>query len=160
MGAETRMLREEVARIRRVLQDLEARLQGFREVDMQQLGRSQVAAVFVAQVLDNWYTALETAFVRVSQSFENDLRTDRWHADLLDKMTIHVAGIRERVISEDARPMLRELMSFRHFKRYYFQLDYDWRKLDFLLDVFDRVRPMVARDLDAFGAFLERLGEA
>ena len=24
-------------------------------------------------------------------------------------------------------------MRFRHFKRYYFELDYDWKKLDYLI---------------------------
>ena len=47
------------------------------------------------------YTALETLFLRVSQFFENRLAPDRWHSDLLEKMTLEVPGIRQPLIARD-----------------------------------------------------------
>lgn len=52
-----------------------------------------------------------------------------------------------------------ETMRFRHFKRYYFQLDYDWNRLDYLTGLLERVQPNVDAELTAFDAFLGELIE-
>jgi hypothetical protein len=49
-----------------------------------------------------------------------------------------------------------ELRRFRHFTRYYYELDYDWARLDYLSDVYRRTIPLVRRDLARFRAFLEQ----
>lgn len=41
-------------------------------------------------------------------------------------------------------------MRFRHFKRCYLELDYDWEKLRFLLSVLQRCLPLVRAELTAF----------
>ena len=125
--------------------------------DVPRLGRTGNAAVMVAGLIENYYTCLETAYQKISQHFENHLEPGRWHADLLDKMTLHIKGVRERVIGDDTHGFLRELLKFRHFKRYYFELEYDWLKLDYLMTVYERVQSPLNRDLDAFQVFLERL---
>ena len=87
-------------------------------------------AIIVSDVLVSFYTCLETAFLRISQFFENALDDARWHEQLLAAMTWTVPGVRERVISDATRAALSELRRFRHFKRYYFAFDYDWERLD------------------------------
>ncbi len=42
------------------------------------------------------------------------------------------------VFSDESHRLLAELMRFRHFKRYYPELDYDWEKLRCLLSVYRR----------------------
>ena len=37
----------------------------------------------------------------MSQFFENRLAPDRWHSDLLEKMTLEVPGIRQPLIARD-----------------------------------------------------------
>lgn len=59
-------------------------------------------------------------------------------ADILDKMVLEKKGIRPRVFSDESHRLLAELMRFRHFKRYYPELDYDWEKLRCLLSVYRR----------------------
>ena len=108
-------------------------------------------------MVENTYTALETSFLRISQFFENSLIASHWHTDLLDKMRIHIPGIRERVLSDEAHALLLELLTFRHFRRYYFDVELDWQKLDFLLGVYDRALPLAYRDLDRFKDLLARL---
>ena len=45
----------------------------------------------------------------------------------------------------------------RHEQRsYYYEMDYDWARLDYLCDVYRRVMPMVRRDLDRFRGVLQR----
>ena len=106
--------------------------------------------IVIAQILENAFTAIETALLRISQGFDNSLSAKRWHADLLDKMLLEKKGIRPRVLSEESHRLLTELMRFRHFKRYYLELDYDWEKLRYLLSVLDRCLPLVRAELTAF----------
>lgn len=61
------------------------------ENDVKLLGRTNNAALIVSGLIENYYTCLETIFVRVSQFFENSLGSERWHADLLDRMTLEIA---------------------------------------------------------------------
>ena len=48
-------------------------------------------------------------------------------------------------------------MKFRHFRRYYFELEYDWDKLDYLQKVFNRVTESLPSDLESFRSFLRKL---
>lgn len=106
--------------------------------------------IVLAEILVNYYTALESLFLRVSQAFENDLDAARWHADLLEKMTLEIDGVRPRLISDETRDALRELMRFRHFKRYYLEFDYDWDKLQFLEKKLNGCRSEVLREVRLF----------
>jgi hypothetical protein len=112
--------------------------------------------IVLAQILENAYTAVETALLRISQGFDNTLSPERWHTDLLDKMLLEKKGVRPRVLSDESHRLLTELMRFRHFKRYYLELDYDWEKLRFLLSVLRRCLPLVRAELSAFRAEVTR----
>ena len=107
-------------------------IRGFPNNELRELGRTKVTAMVTAQIIENFYTSVETLFLRISQFFENSLNKDKWHKDLLGKMALHIEGVRDRVITEATYKDLTELLQFRHFKRYYFELEYDWGKLDFL----------------------------
>jgi hypothetical protein len=52
--------------------------------------------IVLAEIIANYYTCLETIFLRVSQHFENNLAAERRHQDLLEKMTIDIDGVRPR----------------------------------------------------------------
>lgn len=122
--------------------------------DIPSIGRSTTAAMAVAGLLENYYTAVETVLFRIAQSFGNNLRQERWHSDLLHRMVTAVPTVRPRVISELTRSRLDELMRFRHFKRYYFNLDYDWSRLEHLVQTMHSVNPAVRKELAAFDSFI------
>ena len=82
--------------------------------------RTAADAFLVTGVLSNYYTCLETVFLRISEYFENSLAPARWHKDLLEKMTLSIEGVRPRLLAEDTVLPLQELLRFRHFCRYYF----------------------------------------
>ena len=126
--------------------------------EIAQLGRTPVSALIVAGLLENYYTCLETIFLRISQHFENRLDPARCHNDLLQKMTLEIEGVRPAAVSEAAFSPLFELLKFRHFKRYYFELQYDWERLDFLVAKLRQVHPLVVRDLERFAAFVGEVG--
>lgn len=125
--------------------------------DVPKLGRTGNAAVMMAGLIENYYTCLETAYLKISQLFENHLDPSRWHADLLEKMTLQIEGVRIPAVSDAAVGPLAELQRFRHFKRYYFDLDYDWDRIEFLIKKVTDVHPIATEDLRAFVQFLQNV---
>jgi hypothetical protein len=116
-------------------------------------------AMVVAQSLSNYYTCLETLFLRISQFFENSIDSKRWHQTLLDKMVLEIPDFRPRVISDSTHRTLSEFLKFRHFTRYYFELDYDWDKLRYLIKKFNEVRVTMRDEIAAFDAYLRKMAE-
>lgn len=58
------------------------------------------------------------------------------------------------VISSGTYGRLDELMRFRHFKRYYFQLEYDWDRLEYLIALVRRAAPGIIREFDTFRVYV------
>ena len=119
--------------------------------------RSVENAIIVSDVLVSFYTCLETAFLRISQFFENALDDARWHEHLLRAMTLTIPEVRPRVISDATFAALSELRRFRHFKRYYFSFDYDWDRLELVRSKYLACRDPVRGEIEAYSAFLQRL---
>ncbi len=157
MNASIRELTAVVEQHRKRLETVRGTLESALTDEVVRLGRTPVSALIVAGLLENYYTCLETIFLRISQHFENDLGSDRWHQDLLQRMTLEIQGVRAAAVSEEALPPLSELLRFRHFKRYYFELEYDWDRLDFLVAKLRQAHPLVTRDLERFGRFMSTL---
>jgi hypothetical protein len=111
-------------------------------------------AVLLADILCNTYTCIETILFRISREFENHLDPNQWHKELLRKMRIDVPGIRKAVLSKQSYQLLDELRRFRHFKRYYYDFDYDWSRLDYLRLVYEKLLPIIEHELDSYAAFL------
>lgn len=143
-----------------VLDHQESEYAAYLRDDLPVLGEKTTSAMILAEFMTDYYTCLETLFLRISQYFENNLSAERWHRDLLEKMTLNIVGVRQAVIREDTHSILIELMKFRHFRRYCFEWDNDWAKLKYLKVKFERLNGLVRRDLKDFVCFLERLGKA
>ncbi len=124
------------------------------QTDIPLLGHTSRSAVLLAGLMENYYTCAETVFVRISRFFENNLHPNRWHKDLLERMTLDLETIRPRVLSEETFRDLQELMRFRHFKRYYFGTDYDWERLNELLTRVKRVHGGLMTDLERFSWYI------
>ena len=144
----------ELAQARQRVQAIYAKLRNARDMTLPRIGRTDDGALIVAGYLETYYTVLETFFVRVSGFFENDLAPARWHTELLEKMNLEIDGIRAKVVGDNNLVRLRELLRFRHFRRYYVEMEYDWARIDFLLATLDAAHPAVLADLQAFDAFL------
>ncbi|GAK57920.1 hypothetical protein U27_04892 [Candidatus Vecturithrix granuli] len=93
--------------------------------DFPKLGQSTAAAMVYSQIFGDFYTSIETLFVRIAQTFENSIQSETWHKSLLHKMTLDIEGVRIAVISDATYNVLSEILRFRHFKRYYFDFDCD-----------------------------------
>lgn len=121
--------------------------------------RSRKNGIVAAGILENYYTAAETTLFRIAQDFGNSLKSDRWHADLLERLSQELPAVRPRLLSRFTFDRLDELRRFRHFKRYYYRLDYDWDKLDFLAKKLDELHPELLAELHAFLVFLREVAE-
>jgi hypothetical protein len=75
----------------------------------------------------------------------------------LDKMTIKIPDIRIAAISSESFGKLKELLCFRHFRRYYFEMEYDWDELAYLQKKFVELERPIKRDLECFHDFLKAL---
>ena len=157
MNAEPNELISIIKRNLGMLEKLFSSLEQVYKEDLKLLGKTDRSALMVAGILENYYTCLETIFFRISQYFENNLAPHQWHRDLLEKMTIHIEGIRAAVISDESYSRLLELLKFRHFRRYYFEMEYDWDRLEFLKKKCIEVHPLVMRDVDGFIGFLKAI---
>jgi len=79
--------------------------------------------------LHNLYNAFENYFLRIAKFFENSLDTERWHKELLRRMSIQIDAIRPAVISKTLFFLLDELRGFRHVFRYIYQNHLDIEKM-------------------------------
>ena len=116
-------------------------------------------AIIVSDIYVNFYTCLETLFFRISQYFENSLDNTKWYKDVLKKMTLSVPGIRERVISDSTYRDLEEILRFRHFKRYYFEFNYDWDRLELVRKKFLSARVSAVQELSEYRKYLLEIVE-
>lgn len=114
-------------------------------------------AVLLTEILCNSYTCLETILFRISRAFENHLLSEKWPKELLHKMRIEIPGVRKAVLSHESYLLMDELRRFRHFKRYYFDFDYDWLKLDYLKIVYEKLVPLISLELESYTNFLREL---
>lgn len=111
-------------------------------------------AVLLADILCNTYTCIETVLFRISRVFENHLEQEKWHKELLRKMRLEIPSIRKAVLSHDSYQLLDELRRFRHFKRYYYDFEYDWDRLDYLRVIYGKLIPLINQELADYGDFL------
>ena len=154
---EPRVLVAEIRNTMAIVIDLYEKHKMFQAEELQNLGEKPITASYLADLLDTFYTCLETAFLRISHFFENELDKDRWHQDLLEKMRIEVPGLRVAVLSESSYQRLLELLRFRHFRRYYFEMKYDWDKLEYLQKKLLELEASIKKDFKHFLDFLNAL---
>lgn len=147
----------EIEKTSQILGKISAFYDEFIQGEYKTLGETRLSAICFAEIFDNYYTGLETLFLRIAQFYGNNLRQEKWHTDLLHKMTLSLPEVRIALLRDETAGILQEFLKFRHFRRYYFEFDYDWDKLNFLNKKFRDVHPLLKKDLSGFADFLRRL---
>lgn len=148
----------ELEKTLKILKKIDSFYNEFKNQDLKQIGKTTTTAIVMAEIFVDFFTCVETLFIRISRFFENSLQSEKWHSDLLHKMTLEIINIRPAVISDETFSILKELLKFRHFRRYYFDFEYDWEKIDFLEAKYNQVYKMLKRDLLKFHEFLVQIG--
>ncbi len=147
----------EINNTQKILKEIYSYYDEFLQKEFTFLGRNTTSAIIISDIMEKFYTCLETLFLRISQFFENSLEKDKWHIDLLHKMQLEIDNIRKPVISEKSYKYLLELLRFRHFKRYYFEMEYDWDKIDYLQKKFKQCKSLLKKDFRQFCIFLKKI---
>ena len=109
--------------------------------------------------LHNIYNALENCFEQISLSFENHVRDRaRWHRELLEKMFLDIKPLRPAVLPEQLRPVLADMLGFRHLFRHAYEFKIDQDKTIALWNRWSVETSDVKRALELFANELEQSG--
>jgi hypothetical protein len=118
---------------------------------------SEADTVLTAYLLHNLYGAIEELFKQVAITFEN--RVDdlaRFHAELLRRMTLDIAGFRPAFLGSEAHRELQELRRFRHVFRHAYDYQLDAHRVSELASQAVALRSPLTQDKDRFRQFLVR----
>ena len=84
------------------------------------------------------YGVLENYFLRISKFFESNLSSDRWHRELVEKMTLDIPELRPPfLVSTKSKQQVLELMKFRNRVRNLYGEDLDPRQISAVQYLFD-----------------------
>ncbi|MCK4660911.1 MAG: antitoxin [Phycisphaerae bacterium] len=112
---------------------------------------------YIAYLLHGIYTGWESAMRRIATTFENRLDPARWHAQLLQRMSLDLPGIRPPVIDPSLRLHLEKLRSFRHFFRHSYGVPLRWAELKLVLDAFEAAASEMAESFSRFLSNVEKI---
>jgi len=79
--------------------------------------RDEYAYAALGYTLHNLYNAFEGYFFRVAKFFENNVSDLTWLKALLERMTLHIEGVRPALIDLPISFRIEELLKFRHVFR-------------------------------------------
>ena len=107
--------------------------------------------------LHNFYTGLEELFLRIAQTFENEIPKDQWHLGLLQRMAIEIREIRPAVIDNDLLEKLSEFRGFRHFFRHSYGRSIDSQKIELLMEKFPGTFDSILIQIQSFIEYMNTL---
>jgi hypothetical protein len=88
-------------------------------------GADEFSWVAVGYTIHNIYCLFENYFLRISKYFENGLDPSSWHAQLVERMTLAIPGIRPALFDRAFSQRIDELRRFRQAFRNLYQTELD-----------------------------------
>jgi hypothetical protein len=80
----------------------------------------------LAYKLHNLYSAYEDLFKLIARFFENQIQDlAGYHSGLINRMKIHIEGVRPSLLSEESFKIIDELRGFRHVFRHAYSYELD-----------------------------------
>ncbi|GAB4542632.1 MAG: hypothetical protein Kow0063_34890 [Anaerolineae bacterium] len=105
----------------------------------------------LASYVHEFYTGIEGIFERIAVELGEGLpQGEYWHVDLLNQMAEMQPGRRPAVIDEPLRARLRDYLRFRHFFRYAYDYQVEWKKLQPLVEDMPDVLTQLKAQIEAF----------
>ena len=106
-------------------------------------------------ILHDFYNCCERVFKKIAIEMNSGYEdSEKWHKNLLYQMTIPIAGIRPRVISDELAADLDEFLAFRHLFRNIYGFELKGDRIDYLVGKFERVAEEFRREAQDFLTFL------
>ena len=101
--------------------------------------------------LHDFYNCCERVFKKVAIELNGGYEeTEKWHKSLLYRMTIPIAGLRPRVISDELAAELEEFMAFRHLFRNIYGFELKGGRIDYLVEKFEAVAGSFKKEIGEF----------
>jgi hypothetical protein len=112
--------------------------------------------IVAAYRLHNLFSAFENMFVNIAAVFENSIdEGERWHMQLLERMTLNAMPLRPNVIDEEAYEALDELRRFRHLFRHAYGKRLHADRLNLVLQRVFALKKMYKSQIETFLQFLQ-----
>jgi hypothetical protein len=151
VNAAVQRLRAEIASDRRAYL---ARAEELRALELR-AGTSPPVLAQAAVALHHAYCAVEAILDRVARMLEGSLPGGAdWYVALLETMSLDIEGVRPAVLSQSSLPLLRRLLSFRHFFRHAYSTALDAERLSALRQDALDLGPMLEKDLARLDDYL------
>lgn len=114
-------------------------------------GKSNIEIESLGFWLHNLYCAFEDLFKIIAKAFENNImEEERYHIEILKRMTIDIEGVRPALISNEAFLLLDNLRAFRHRIRHAYVYDLDADKVRLVLKDALALRNLYKKDMKKF----------
>lgn len=105
----------------------------------------------LAYRIHNLYSACEELMRLVADSFENRIEdAEKWHAGLLRRMRMEIAGVRPALFSERSYLLLDDLRQFRHVFRHAYSRGLEVRRLKEVLETARELEGIYEADVTRF----------
>jgi hypothetical protein len=115
----------------------------------------------VALNLHGFYAGVERVLEAIAREVDESVPAGpEWHRDLLMQMSGEVKGVRPPVLSDDTKARLDDYRGFRHVVRNVYTFQLRSSRIFELADDLPGCHESLKRDMEAFFAFLEGLGDA
>ena len=152
------------ARIRDELEDLDRNVRRAERAwqAAQNSGSDQDMFVDSAALnLHSFYAGVERLFEAAALQLDGSLpKSEAWHRDLLEQMTLDLPGLRPPVISLAVVQMLDEYRRFRHVVRNVYAESLDPLRVGELVERLAPLWMQLRKELSAFADFLEGVSRA
>lgn len=108
-------------------------------------------------ILHDFYNCCERIFKKIAIEMNGGYEdTEKWHKNLLYRMTIQMEGLRPAVISEELAADLDEFLAFRHLFRNIYGFELKGDRIDYLAKKFKNVSENFEKEIREFIVFLRK----
>lgn len=121
-------------------------------IEAEEIGQKEASNVSIrtgGSILHDFYTGAEKIFEMIANTIDKRVPSGmRWHAELLNQMTLNIPGLRPPIISKETAKMLDEYLRFRHLFRKIYGFDLEWANIKNLLKQMPAVYKALESDLN------------
>ncbi len=104
----------------------------------------------VGYTIHNLYCLFENYFLRIAKFFENGLDSSSWHAQLVERMTLEIPGLRPALFDRTFAARVDELRRFRHAFRNLYQTELDSLRVQKLNEALPEITALFSRYHERF----------
>ena len=148
-------------RLIEIISEIERDLQALQELrsELKRI-KSEKDIIFMrskGSILHDFYNCCERIFKKIAIEMNGGYEdTEKWHKNLLYRMTIQMEGLRPAVISEELAADLDEFLAFRHLFRNIYGFELKGDRIEYLAKKFKKVSENFEKEIREFIVFLRK----